>query len=549
MSDTTDIRDPDEDAPVEAKRRVSARDVALWGARTTTGLIGVGAAVAIVGAAFLVTPPTWSADPRAIEVVPEPATEILVCPGALLRLGDASGQAASQASPLGDPSYAAAIDGGDLPLAPVAASDAGTAGSAAAPHVASIAPGGTGTPAASAMQAQLLAGGETAGLATAACTPPSSRSWLVAGATTLGRTTLVTLTNPTVVDAVVTLDLYGASGAIEAPGLEGIAVPAGSQRVLSLAGFTIGEAAPVVHVTSTGGDVAAAIQQSIIRTLTPGGIDLTTAQVPSDRLVIPGVVVAGEAALGSLVQGVEDSSDAKPVLRLFATAGVATRATVSFVPTGHTLADVVPEVPGADAPPTDTHSHADDEPVAISFEVDIPPGAVLERPVVAIPPGEYLVFVDADAPVVGAVRASVITDRGVDFAWFPPAAPLTDRTLLAAPPGAFEVETPGAIVGLPSDAGPVVSAPTVSVVTTRSTLVLANPTAAPVTVTMAVDGVERALEVPGGGFATAQVPGGATVSLDGTAGLSAVLRTEGPGIAASALPPPASRATPVTVYP
>ena len=74
-----------------------------------------------------------------------------------------------------------------------------------------------------------LGAGGLAGLAATACAEPTSSTWLVGGAATVGRTTLLLIANPTAVAAEVSIRMWGESGAITAPGMAGIDVgPASS---------------------------------------------------------------------------------------------------------------------------------------------------------------------------------------------------------------------------------------------------------------------------------------------------------------------------------
>ncbi|MFW8745689.1 DUF5719 family protein, partial [Mesorhizobium japonicum] len=157
-------------------------------------------------------------------------------------------------------------------------------------------PGGSGLLAGA--QSQIAAADDESGLAAAACAEPSGSTWLVGGATTTGRTTLLTLANPTQVDATVTLAIFGEKGVVQAPGLSGIVVTAGAQRVIPLAGFAPDLASPAIHVTARGGRIVASLQQSTVRGLDAGGVDLVGATAdPSTSLRIPGIRVLGAAAV------------------------------------------------------------------------------------------------------------------------------------------------------------------------------------------------------------------------------------------------------------
>jgi hypothetical protein len=154
-----------------------------------------------------------------VTVTPEPSDQVRVCPGALLRLGDESGQNANTASSLGAPKVSSGGSGADLVSAPLAKSDANTGGRASAPDRLTIAPTAGGTLAGA--QSQLADAQDYTGFAAANCAEPSGSIWLVGGSTAVGRLTLLTLANPSQVDATVELTIAGANGPVTAPGRSG----------------------------------------------------------------------------------------------------------------------------------------------------------------------------------------------------------------------------------------------------------------------------------------------------------------------------------------
>ena len=115
--------------------------------------------------------------------------------------------------------------------------------------------------------------GDLHGSAAAACQQPANDLWLVGANTALGRTAVLNLSNASSTPATVSLDLFGAKGQIQAPGSRGLLVAPGTTRSIVLAGLAPGEEQLSVRVRSAGGPVAAVIQQSVLRGLTPGGVD------------------------------------------------------------------------------------------------------------------------------------------------------------------------------------------------------------------------------------------------------------------------------------
>lgn len=464
------------------------------GLRTATGVLGtlVGAAAIVV--ASVVPLPDVSATPQPVTVMPEPVAQQLVCPGAALRLGDESGENATSARVV--PGQRVTALGGSgvtttsVPLAGVEGSNA-----ASAPLVVSV-PASEEVVPVSAAQSQVLDGAELAGLAAAACTRPSSDTWLVGGSTAVGRTTLLTLANPGSALSTVSVAIAGPDGPVTASGATGIVVPALSQRVVSLAGFAPGVEELVVHVTSQGGPVAAALQQSTVRGIDAGGVDVIgPAAAPSRQVVIPGIVIGGAADAGALL-GQEGYADLAPSLRLYVPGDAPTEARLH----------IVPEVAGEDAQDS-------------RFTVTLDAGRVTDVPVGDLGDGSYTVTVEADVPVVAGFRVSAVAGGTVDLAWAASADALTDSAFLAVAPG-------------PEPA-----------------LRLANPgTAAVEAVLEGTDGT-RTVTVPAQGSTTVAVSGGHAYTLTGAVGLhAAVVYLDGARVATYTVATTAGAEQPVVVH-
>lgn len=464
--------------------------------RVVTGVAGIAVAALTITAAALLPLPTLERSPAAVEITPQPAAKQLVCPGAVLQLGDSGGQNASVASAIGQPILSIAASAGSFDTSTLRQVDAAP-DSAGAATLVTAPPSSESDASIAGAQFQTVDSGDYRGLAAAACATPSSDTWLVGGSTAVGRTTLLTLANPGAVDSTVAIELFSNDGAVEAPGLTGIVVTAGSQRVLSLAGFGPGLPELAVHVTSRGGPVAANLQESIVRGIEPGGVDVigvTTA--PNTRSVIPGVVIlASEQVAGRL--GEEGFADLDSVLRVFVPGDTAAQATVSIVAEG--------DSPGA------------------SFDLSLDPGVVSDIPIEGLVDGSYSVIVETSVPVVTAMRASTVAAAKVgtlpagasDVAWFAAAAPLTDTafTTIASGPG------------------------------TSLHLVNTGDTASTVTVG------SESVPVPAGASVTVEVDGGESVSLGAAAGLFASVSVQAPGRLASYLVTSAAISEPpLTVY-
>jgi len=463
----------DSTEPVSAERTGRARSAALVGLRVVAGTVGIVAAVAVIGAVGLLPLPSHRIAIPTVTVTPDPADQVRVCPGALLRLGDETGQNANTPSSLGVPSITRAGIGADLTSQWIGASDAGTGGGSSAPDVLTLPPAPGATLAGA--QSQVADASDYTGFAAATCAEPSGSIWLVGGSTAVGRSTLLTLANPSPVDATVALTILSANGPVTAPGMSGIVVKAGSQRVIPLAGYAPDVASPVVHVVSRGGQVVAALQQSIVRGLDAGGVDLVgAAGDPATHLVIPGVRVVDAVGVNKTL-GLADWDDVAAAVRVAVPGSRSAKVQVALKPQDTKLD-------------------------GLSFEVDVSSGQVTELGLdsaaatdsgtVAIPDGMYTVVIDADQPVVAGVRVSTAEDPSThggsaaasdttappsDFAWFAPSPVLTGDTALAVADG---------------------PAPMVSVV---------NPTHASVTVTLDPQ--------PGGSSLSLTIAAGAAASI------------------------------------
>ena len=416
----------------EPERTGRARRVALVGLRVVAGTVGVAAAVAVIAVVGLVPLPTHAITPPTVVVTPVPADQARLCAGGLLRLGDETGQNAGTASSIGAPSVRGGAIGAALQGSELGTSDAGTGGTSSAPRLLTI-PATPGATLAGA-QSQVAEAQDYTGFAAASCAEPSGSIWLVGGSTSVGRTTLLTLANSSGVDATVTLTILSPDGPVNAPGMAGIVVKAGQQRVIPLAGFAPDVASPVVHVVARGGQVTAYLQQSIVRGLDAGGVDIVNAGAdPATHLVIPGVRLRNSVGVNRAL-ALPDWDDVVAAVRVAVPGTTAAKVQVSLVPQDSKL-------------------------TGLSFEMDVAAGQVNELPLdsaaetdsgsVAIPDGDYTVVLDSDQAVVAGARVSTAVDSGdagstssdtrapaSDFAWYATAPVLTGDTAVSIAPGA-----------------------------------------------------------------------------------------------------------------
>ncbi|AYG04293.1 DUF5719 family protein [Gryllotalpicola protaetiae] len=377
------------------------------GVRVLAGAAGLAASAAVAVAAFTLPLPSAQAQPVSRTVTPVPAAATVACPGPVLALG--SSASTSGLSALGAPTVVSGGDGSSPASIELTAADV-TGGGAG--------PGAFQQPASSAQHEPLLAAAQSysansadlRGLAAANCAQPDFEQWLVGGATSLGATTLVILTNPGDVAATVSIDVYFEQGKAAAAGGRGIVVQPHTQHAVPLSGLAPNARATVVHVTSTGGTVSAALQESEITGVTPQGVDFVGPTAPpSKHVVVPGAVVV-PAAQGAGTAGT-DTGGGVPVLRVLPIGGKNAKLTIGVKPEGAS---------GTGTASTVTVTH----------------GVVSEVPLDKLAKGTYTVTVESSEPVVAAVH-STTTDAaaGSDFAWYAAAQPLTGPIAIPLAPG------------------------------------------------------------------------------------------------------------------
>jgi hypothetical protein len=500
MSDSTDDDfDPELDdrllAPVEdARPQASARGALVVGARIVAGTVGLVVAGVVVAAAGLLPLPTVTGTSPATVITPIAAQQQRVCPGPLLRLGNDQGEAATDASSVGYPTVRFASSVGDVDESPLASTD-NTAG--VPPTLLTLAPQGTATPPlVNGGQSQFVNSGDLVGFAAAECAEAVGDSWLVGGATTTGRTSILTLSNPSRVAASVTLTIYGENGPVSGAGTDGIVVPPGGQRILSLAGFAPDLASPVVRVQSRGGQVVASLQEVVVRVLDPGGVDIVGAGPgPSTSVTIPGVVIANSAAVAPLVSQ-EGFSDLRTAIRLLVPGTQNAKVTLTVLP-------------------EDTAA----KPTRVQLSVTA--GSATEVPLDSFPDGEYSLSISSDQPLVAGARVSTVAESGAtDFSWIAAGTPLRERALVSVPDGPSPV------------------------------LHLVNTTASDVTVSLRARGKTTSVSVPAGRSVATPVQKSTDYTLTGFDSLFASVSYLGEGqLASFGITPMAPGSEPITVYP
>ncbi|WP_284752497.1 DUF5719 family protein [Arthrobacter sp. efr-133-R2A-120] len=255
--------------------------------------------------------------------------------------------------------------------------------------------------------------GDLRGLAAAPCQQPVNDAWLLGANTALGRTAVLNISNASGTPATVNLELFGARGQIQAPDSRGLLVSPGATRSINLAGLAPNEGQLSVHLRSSGGPVAATIQQSVLRGLTAGGVELITPGAgAADSQVMTGVDVQDPAAVKSLADK-PGFADVVPALQITVPGPVDAVVDVRlYGPNGQRA------LPGGGA-------------------VTAKAGSVTEVPLTGIPAGMYTVSATSDVSFAASSRVTRGLKAGdpVDFAWSPAAVRLGSQHVMAVPQG------------------------------------------------------------------------------------------------------------------
>lgn len=480
------------------------------GGRAAFGALAIAFAAVVVFAATAFPLPTAGAGPQSSVVTPVAAPQQRICAGPVLRLGEETGQDATTAISLGQAEVTRAATSGTPTLENMDPS----ANEANDPPQRLLLP-----PPADGVDRGILAGsqsqnvdsGEYVGFAASECIKPASDLWLVGGSTVTGRTTLLALNNPSSVNATVNLAIFAETGPVHASGTGGIVVPPGGQRIFSLAAFAPGVTSPVVHVTSMGGQVSANLQESILRTLTPGGVDVIGPTTrPATLSVIPGVVTTASDALNA-VAVLDGYDDISGVLRVLAPGTGPVDVTVA----------VTPEA-GSDAGNSSTFT--------------VQGGVVSDIPLGDFGDGTWTLTVTSSKPVVVAARTSTVTLAGSTSA--APSATATP-TVVATDLGWFVAApelTATALVSVASGPAPELH------------LVNGGLTSATVTIG-ATQGAGTTVTIPASGAFALPVSGAISYTLEGFDTLYASVSYLGDGqLAGFVVGAPSSLAKPITVY-
>ena len=237
--------------------------------------------------------------------------------------------------------------------------------------------------------------GTSRALVTSACVPATTSSWLIAGGAAPGRLEHLVVANPGPNPVTVEVSVMGAKGPIVSTNGQGLVVAGYARAVFLLDAIAPLEPSPVVHVTATGGKVAAFLNDTWLDGLVSrGGDDVAAQAAPALEQVIAGVPIQGRA-----------------ILRV-------------GVP-GGTEAVVQSRVLTASGP----------RPLPVGGVTRVAAGSTEDIDLSSLPPGAYGLQVRGDVPVVAAVMVERRRAAGApsDLAWSTASLPIRTLAGMALP--------------------------------------------------------------------------------------------------------------------
>lgn len=386
----------------------------------------------VVAAGIAAQLPAIGAVPPSGTATPAPAAQQLVCSGGAVAVGAAGSSASALTATEGAALTQGTVDGRSLSVQRLRRGNV-NGPLATSPRLLTAPAARTAGGVAAGATSQRVGEGDALGFVSTPCTTPTDIVWLVGGATTTGRTTVLLLTNPSRVLVTAIPDVWSERGPVDAAAVaSGIVVPPHSRRAVSLASIAPNASGIAVRVRTSGGRIAASLEQRTVRGLESGGLDLVapTAE-PATDVTVAGARVAGSSVVQAAARS-DGYGDLQPVLRVLVPGRRA--ATVSVSASGSS---------------------------STTLQRRVAAGSVVDLPLAELRDGVAGLRVVASQPVVVAARVSVIStaqpadlaptatdgggtptvDRGADLAWFPASAPLGAQAVAAVAEGPSPVLT------------------------------------------------------------------------------------------------------------
>ncbi len=247
--------------------------------------------------------------------------------------------------------------------------------------------------------------GSLRGYVATQCVEASSESWIVAGTTTTGSVSILSLTNPGDVPATVFVKVFDDQGEVESLQSAGVVVQPKSQKNVSLNGYAPDRKMLAVQVVSRGAKVVATLQESLVLGLAPSGVDTVQGiSSPAKNLVIAGIETPASAAADE-----HGNSDA-----------------------GHTLRIVAPGAKGGTFTAYGVNAEGKRENLVTEY---LHPAQVAEFSLETLTAEFTSVVIEAEVPVVASITGIAKGGAGEDIAWFAPDPALTREVPFAVPAG------------------------------------------------------------------------------------------------------------------
>lgn len=133
--------------------------------------------------------------------------------------------------------------------------------------------------------------GDMRGLAGAVCVSGNVDSYLVGSEISVGTSNELVLVNLSFAPATVHVEALGSAGLLEASSIESIVVDARSVKRVSLDGAIDGDERLALHISSSGGAVAAFIQETALEGARPAGVTWISPSPAAAHLVIPALSI------------------------------------------------------------------------------------------------------------------------------------------------------------------------------------------------------------------------------------------------------------------
>jgi hypothetical protein len=175
-------------------------------------------------------------------------------------------------------------------------------------------------------QVTLTTAGRFRALGSARCASPSADWWFAGADGRVGYSDELLLANPSDTGADVTVSVWSAKGRLTPPRLASLPIAARSSLVVSIPSVAPDAATLALHIHATSGAVTAALHDTRVNGVSPGGSDWIPATDPPARTaVVPGFPTG--AGSRSLVLANPGGVDATVSIRIVGTSG-------SFAPSG-----------------------------------------------------------------------------------------------------------------------------------------------------------------------------------------------------------------------